>query len=620
MSYLRNLSIRTKLLGAFGLVLTITTVLGVVMIVQIANVNSGGVYIATNSLPSVETIDQIIANEDTVRVDQLWNITNSNVAISDVPVHGAQAAEREITAEFAHYRADLVSDPADARLMNSASAQWSAYVRQTSPRMLIPSSNTGQPATVKLANSSALTFRALAPTTSAWRTGNVDLAASRTASNTSTYSAAKEVAIVLLLIAIIVGIVVALLITRQISTGAAEMLRVAQGISEGDVNQEITVRSDDELGQTAAAFASMIEYLKEVARTLERIARGDLTIEPSPKSDRDLLGQALLKVVSDLRRVIGQVASSASQVSAASQEMSATSQESGRATGEIASAIGQIAQGAEQQARMIEGVREAADEVNRAVTVTAQSAERTAEVAGLAQEVASNGVAAADEARSAMRAVRDSSREASEVIGALATKSEEIGQIVATITAIAGQTNLLALNAAIEAARAGEQGKGFAVVAEEVRKLAEESQQAASSIGELISSIQGETAHAVSVVTDSAHQTEEGSRVVEQTREAFVQIGSSITDIAAQVQEIAAASQQLAANAQSMHTSIGDVATVAEESSAATEEVSASTEETSASAQQIAASAHELSGNAETLAALVSQFELSRDTDPDLIA
>ena len=219
-----------------------------------------------------------------------------------------------------------------------------------------------------------------------------------------------------------------------------------------------------------------------------------------------------------------------------------------------------------------------------------------------------------------MRAVRDSSREASEVIGALATKSEEIGQIVATITAIAGQTNLLALNAAIEAARAGEQGKGFAVVAEEVRKLAEESQQAASSIGELISSIQGETAHAVSVVTDSAHQTEEGSRVVEQTREAFVQIGSSITDIAAQVQEIAAASQQLAANAQSMHTSIGDVATVAEESSAATEEVSASTEETSASAQQIAASAHELSGNAETLAALVSQFELSRDTDPDLIA
>src|SRR5437899_1846351 len=78
-------------------------------------------------------------------------------------------------------------------------------------------------------------------------------------------------------------------------------------------------------------------------------------------------------------------------------------------------------------------------------------------------------------------------------VGAVVPRSEQIGGIVATISAIAGQTNLLALNAAIEAARAGEQGRGFAVVAEEVRKLAEEAQAAAEEIGRLIGEIQSET-------------------------------------------------------------------------------------------------------------------------------
>ena len=89
--------------------------------------------------------------------------------------------------------------------------------------------------------------------------------------------------------------------------------------------------------------------------------------------------------------------------------------------------------------------------------------------------------------------MRDSSRAVTEAIDGLADKSKQIGAIVETITGIAEQTNLLALNTAIEAARAGEQGRGFAVVAEEVRKLAEESQEAAAQIARLISAIQVET-------------------------------------------------------------------------------------------------------------------------------
>jgi methyl-accepting chemotaxis protein len=185
----------------------------------------------------------------------------------------------------------------------------------------------------------------------------------------------------------------------------------------------------------------------------------------------------------------------------------------------------------------------------------------------------------------------------SDAIGSLAAKSEQIGGIVETITGIADQTNLLALNAAIEAARAGEQGRGFAVVAEEVRKLAEESQQAAATIGGLISEIQAETGRTVDVVADGAQKSADGAAVVDQAREAFAEIGSSTSDIATRVAQIADAA--------------GEIASVAEQSSAATQEVSASTEQTSASTQEIAASAQELARTAEHLQGLIGRFTLN---------
>ena len=210
-----------------------------------------------------------------------------------------------------------------------------------------------------------------------------------------------------------------------------------------------------------------------------------------------------------------------------------------------------------------------------------------------------------------MQAVRDSSAETSKAIRSLGEKSDQIGGIVETITGIAAQTNLLALNAAIEAARAGEHGRGFAVVAEEVRHLAEESQQAAATIAELILQIQQETQRAVQVVEVSAEQTKGGVVTVEQAREAFLQIGQSVEDMSGRVEQIAASIRQIAASGDAMRDSMTSVASVAESSSASTQEVSASTEQTSASTQQIAASAQQLATTAEELEKLVGQFVLA---------
>ena len=224
------------------------------------------------------------------------------------------------------------------------------------------------------------------------------------------------------------------------------------------------------------------------------------------------------------------------------------------------------------------------------------AAEQTGDAAAQTETVAKEGVAAAEQATAAMEALEQSTGEVTRAIRELAGKSEQIGGIVETITGIAGQTNLLALNAAIEAARAGEQGRGFAVVAEEVRKLAEESQQAAERIAALVAEIQTQTDGAVAVVEDGSKRSLESGATVQTAREAFEQIAVSIADMRTRITRIAEATAEVAA--------------VAEESSAATEEVSASTSETSASTQQIAASAQQLADTADALQTSVRRFTL----------
>jgi methyl-accepting chemotaxis protein len=392
--------------------------------------------------------------------------------------------------------------------------------------------------------------------------------------------------------------------------------------------------------RSQTAILDGLEGLREnatdpLAEGLDAMATGDLTRSIDPSSPpivattRDELGQlaaavdairervlasiASFNAMADrMRAMLGEVATSAAAVSAASGQVSSTSGEAGQATTEIAQAVGDVAHGAERQVGMVEDARRVADAVVHAIGESATSAQLTAEVGQEARRAAGEGVAAAAQASAAMQSVRDSSQAVSDAIAGLAAKSEQIGAIVQTITGIAEQTNLLALNAAIEAARAGEQGRGFAVVAEEVRKLAEDSQQAAAQISDLIRSIQAETTNTVAVVHEGARRTDEGAGVVEQTRQAFERIGAAVDDMTARVERIAADSEQTAAGANRMQASITEVAAVAEQSSASAEQVSASTEETAAATQQITASAEELNRTAETLEQLVSRFRLSR--------
>lgn len=254
----------------------------------------------------------------------------------------------------------------------------------------------------------------------------------------------------------------------------------------------------------------------------------------------------------------------------------------------------------------IQSVEHISGSIEQAAGQAGRSARQAEKAAGTAQ----NGTEKIQAAVSQMHIIETVVNDSAAVVDKLGNRSNEIGIIVDTIANIAGQTNLLALNAAIEAARAGEQGRGFAVVAEEVRKLAEQSQEAAGQIASLISQIRTETEQAVESMNKGTQEVKSGAGIVEEAGQAFMLITNLSDNAAKSIDDVVATVQTVAASAKEIVESVKKVELMSASVTEETQSVSAATQQQSASMDEIANSSHNLANLAQNLQEQAEKFKL----------
>jgi methyl-accepting chemotaxis protein len=388
-------------------------------------------------------------------------------------------------------------------------------------------------------------------------------------------AAARQTAMVLIgaiLTMVIVLGVAGLVISRGITKPLQQMVAFCHELARGNfIETERKVRRKDEIGQLADALADM--------RTKVRL-------------------------------VLKQVAESAELVGSSSEELTASSEQSSQAAGQVAESIASVASGANQQLIAVGETSAVVEQMSAGIQQVAANANTVAAKSAQAAGKAMVGGQTVERAVGQMHAIASSAQIVADAVAKLNNKSQEIGQIVDTISGIAGQTNLLALNAAIEAARAGEQGRGFAVVAEEVRKLAEDSQNAAKKISEIIGEIQSDTQKAVDSMGDGARDVQTGTEVVNEAGVAFKEIADMVTQVSDQVKEISAAIQQMATGSQQIVSSVKQIDALSKASSSESQSVSAATEEQLASMEEIAGASEALAKLAQELQEAVAKFRV----------
>jgi len=333
-------------------------------------------------------------------------------------------------------------------------------------------------------------------------------------------------------LAMALSAVVGLVITRSITRPILGVVDAAERLGRGDLDTELeTSGGSDETARLVQAMQDMVRSTRQMTDVAVAISEGNLLVKVAPRSEKDLLGNALAGMVARLKQVMAEVRAAATGLASAAGQVSASSQA--------------LSTGTSQQAASVEETTASLEQMTASIGQNADNSRQT-------EQMALKGARDAQESGGAVR----------ETVAAM----NSIAERISIIEEIAYQTNLLALNAAIEAARAGEHGKGFAVVATEVRKLAERSQAAAKEISGLSSS---------------------SVKVAERSGQLLQDLVPSIQKTASLVQEVAAASSEQSSGVAQIGKAMAQVDEVTQRNASATEELASTAEEMAAQAESL---------------------------------
>lgn len=386
------------------------------------------------------------------------------------------------------------------------------------------------------------------------------------------YSTILMIAIVISLIFIIIGAIIAFVVSKKIINPLILIKNYVNRVANGDLSvSDLNIKGKDEIAQLSDGIQSMVQ---------------------------------------NLNQLIASISHSGDQVAATSQELMAGAEQTSQSINQITEAIQEVTSGMDNQASNIETMNDSVTNISGSMQQINDNLSLVADNSQNTTVIAENGSKIIDEAVEKVHFTYKTIQETSDVVNRLSDYTKEISEIVSIITEITDQTNLLALNASIEAARAGEHGKGFAVVAEEVRKLADQSKDAANHIRSKIELIKDEANNAVKSMAVGYDTLKDSVSSFEHVGVDFGNILDSVNSVNNQIVEI---NREIGAMNKGIHyisTSMNDLSAISTQASGNIQNVAASSEEQSATMEEITSSANILSQMAENLNEAVKKFRL----------
>ncbi|WP_188398396.1 methyl-accepting chemotaxis protein [Sporomusa sp. GT1] len=353
--------------------------------------------------------------------------------------------------------------------------------------------------------------------------------------------------------------------------------------------------------------------LQMLSAMTESISCGDLTVPAVTLHSKDELGRLAADfntMTANTKTVVKQVMQSAEQVAAASEELTASAEQSAVAATHVAGAIGKVTVNTENQLKDLCDTTLVVEKLSRQIQEIAGGANEATHLARETSCKIVTGKEAVEQTVNQMNKIDQATNSVQQAIERLAASSSQINEIVNVIASIAGQTNLLALNAAIEAARAGEQGRGFAVVADEVRKLAEQTQEAAKQITGLIGENQANITNAVNLMNVGTGDVRQGIGLVHHAGDSFAEIARLVGQVSDQIRGISAAIGDMAVGSAQIVDKVRGVEQAGNQVNQLIQGVSADTQSQSATMQEISVASHTLALLAEELQKAVHVFKL----------
>ncbi|WP_170949521.1 methyl-accepting chemotaxis protein [Ureibacillus acetophenoni] len=362
----------------------------------------------------------------------------------------------------------------------------------------------------------------------------------------------------------------------------------------------------------AAVFLQwiIVSPLKLLLNVTREVAKGNLTVTIPKKSNDEigLLVNSFEVMLGNLKDIVGELNETSIKVLSSSETLAKSASETNSVSNLISSSIREVAVDTQNQSNGIEKMVFAITEMNEGIK---RILDNTGEVSNTSHETKSyavDGERAVEKSVRQMILIQNSVSESDISIQELLKRSQEIAQILNVISDIANQTNLLALNAAIEAARAGESGKGFAVVAEEVRRLAEQSNQSTEQIGSIIDQMRLATDVSVQTMRKVIEDVKEGIDIINDTKVKFSVISQSTEEMNREMGNILQAAERMALNAEEISLTIDQISTLARRNTQYSIDVSSSSQDQLVAIEEITKSTESLSNIAEDLRESTKKF------------